>query len=223
MQRPLVALDLPGHGHSDPSPHGSSATVSHAIDVARALEQLLNRPRSLVGMSMGGLTAIMVAHARADLVGSLVLIDITPGVNAAKAQYITNFINGPASFDDFDALLERTVAHNPTRSVSSLRRGIRHNALQRSDGTWVWRHQQHPTSQLVAPPVGDLWQLLEELTVPVTLLRGMAVGSMVDDEDEAELLRRCPKANIVHVEGAGHSIQGDAPVEMAALLNRFCV
>jgi pimeloyl-ACP methyl ester carboxylesterase len=174
-------------------------------------------------MSMGGLTAIMVAHARADLVSSLVLIDITPGVNAAKAQHITNFINGPASFDDFDALLERTVAHNPTRSVSSLRRGIRHNALQRADGTWVWRHQQHPAPQLVAPPVGDLWRMLEELTMPVTLLRGMGVGSVVDDEDEAELLRRCPQANIAHVEGAGHSIQGDAPVEMAALLNRFCV
>jgi pimeloyl-ACP methyl ester carboxylesterase len=223
MQRPLVALDLPGHGHSDPSPYGSSSTVSHAIDVARALEQLLDGPRPLVGMSMGGLTAIMVAHARRDLVASLVLIDITPGVNAAKAQHVTNFINGPASFDDFDALLERTVAHNPTRSVSSLRRGIRHNALQRSDGTWVWRHQQHPSPQLVAPPVGDLWQMLEELTVSVTLLRGMAVGSVVDDEDEAELLRRCPQATIVHVEGAGHSIQGDAPVEMATLLNRFCV
>jgi pimeloyl-ACP methyl ester carboxylesterase len=213
MQRPLVALDLPGHGHSDPSPYGSSSTVSHAIDVARALEQLLDGPRPLVGMSMGGLTAIMVAHARRDLVASLVLIDITPGVNAAKAQHVTNFINGPASFDDFDALLERTVAHNP----------IRHNALQRSDGTWVWRHQQHPSPQLVAPPVGDLWQMLEELTVPVTLLRGMAVGSVVDDEDEAELLRRCPQATIVHVEGAGHSIQGDTPVEMAALLNQFCV
>ena len=223
MQRPLIALDLPGHGHSDPSPYGSSATVSHAIDVAGALEQLLDGPRPLVGMSMGGLTAIMVAHARADLVSSLVLIDITPGVNAAKAQHITNFINGPASFDDFDALLERTVAHNPTRSVSSLRRGIRHNALQRADGTWVWRHQQHPAPQLVAPPVGDLWQMLEELTMPVTLLRGMGVGSVVDDEDEAELLRRCPQANNAHVEGAGHSIQGDAPVEMAALLNRFCV
>jgi pimeloyl-ACP methyl ester carboxylesterase len=223
LGRPLVALDLPGHGHSDPSPYGSSATVSHALDVARALEQLLDRPRPLVGMSMGGLIAIMVAHARADLVDSLVLIDITPGVNAAKAQHITNFINGPASFDDFDALLERTVAHNPTRSITSLRRGIRHNALQRSDGTWVWRHQQHPAALLTAPPVGDLWRMLEELTVPVTLLRGMAVGSVVDDEDEAELLRRCPTANIAHVEGAGHSIQGDAPVEMAVLLNRFCV
>jgi esterase len=151
-----------------------------------------------------------------------VLIDITPGVNADKARHITDFINGPASFDDFDALLARTVAHNPTRSVASLRRGIMHNALQRGDGTWVWRHQQHPTSELAAPAVGDLWVMLEELDMPVTLLRAMATGSVVDDDDEAELLRRNPHAQVVHVAGAGHSIQGDAPLELAALLNRLC-
>src|SRR5664280_1489197 len=131
LQRPLIALDLPGHGHSDPSPFPASAIASHASDVARALEQLITPPRPLVGMSLGGLTALLVAHDRPDLVSALVLIDITPGVNADKARHITDFVNGPTSFDDFDALLERTKQHNPTRSESSLRRGIMHNALQR--------------------------------------------------------------------------------------------
>ena len=31
---------------------------------------------------------------------------------------------------------------NPTRSESSLRRGILHNALQRDDGSWVWRYRR---------------------------------------------------------------------------------
>jgi pimeloyl-ACP methyl ester carboxylesterase len=223
LQRPLVAIDLAGHGHSDAAPYPSSAVTSHGIDVARALEQLLDGRRPLVGMSLGGMVSIVVTHDRPDLVSSLVLIDITPSVNAAKAQHITDFVNGPATFDDFDQLLDRTIAHNPTRSVSSLRRGILHNAVQQSDGTWVWRHQQHPKIDPVAPPSGDLWAMLEEIAVPVTLLRGMAAGSVVDDEDEAELLRRNPRAAIVHVEGAGHSIQGDQPLELAALLERFCV
>jgi pimeloyl-ACP methyl ester carboxylesterase len=223
LQRPLVAIDLAGHGHSDAAPYPSSAVTSHAIDVARALEQLLDGPRPLVGMSLGGMVSIVLTRDRPDLVSSLVLIDITPGVNTAKAQHITNFVNGPATFDDFDQLLERTIEHNPTRSVSSLRRGILHNAIQQSDGTWVWRHQQHPKIDPVAPPSADLWSMLEEIEVPVTLLRGMAAGSVVDDEDEAELLRRNPRAVIVHVEGAGHSIQGDQPLELAVLLERFCV
>ena len=222
MQRPLAALDLPGHGHSDASPYPASAIASHATDVARAIEQLTSGARPLVGMSLGGLTALLVAHQRPDLVASLVLIDITPGVNADKARHITDFVNGPTSFADFDELLERTVEHNPTRSVSSLRRGILHNALPRTDGTWVWRHQQHPRSELTAPDAGDLWTKLSELSMPVTLLRAMAAGSVVDDGDEAEFLKRLPGATVVHVNNAGHSIQGDQPLELAALLNRFC-
>src|SRR3546814_17028703 len=31
---------------------------------------------------------------------------------------------------------------NPTRSESSLRRGILHNAVQLDDGSWVWRHSR---------------------------------------------------------------------------------
>ena len=222
LGRSLLALDLPGHGHSDPSPYPASAIASHAVDVERALDQLVTGPRALVGMSLGGLTALLVAHDRPDLVSALVLIDITPGVTSEKARYITDFVNGPTSFNDFDTLLARTVEHNPTRSVSSLRRGILHNALQRSDGTWVWRHQQHGSSSLEAPDVGDLWMKLSTLSMSVTLLRAMGRGSVVDDEDEAEFLRRLPGATVVHVNESGHSIQGDQPLELAALLERLC-
>ena len=221
LGRPLIALDLPGHGHSDAGPHGSSAVASHALDVERALEQLLARGRPLVGMSLGGLTSILVAAARPDLVTSLVLIDITPGVNAEKARHITDFVNGPTSFDNFEALLQRTIEHNPTRSESSLRRGILHNAVQNADGSWVWRHQRHPRSTLVAPDPGDLWATLATLTMPVTLVRAMGAGTVVDDDDEAELRRRLPHARVVPVANAGHSVQGDAPLELAALLERL--
>jgi len=221
LQQPLIALDLPNHGHSDASPYGSSAVAAHASDVAVVIRKLISKPTPLVGMSMGGLTSILIAAAHPELVSSLTLIDITPGVNAEKAKHITAFVNGPTSFDDFDDLLKRTIEHNPTRKVSALRRGILHNALQRSDGTWVWRHQQHPKSELTAPVIGNLWDTLSELKMPVTLIRGMAAGSVVDDDDEKELKRRVPHAEIVHVQEAGHSVQGDQPLKLAALLGRF--
>ena len=46
----------------------------------------------------------------------------------------------------------------------------------------------------------------------------MTPGSVVDDADEAELRRRAPSARVAHVAGAGHSVQGDRPLELAALL-----
>ncbi|HEV3267302.1 MAG TPA: alpha/beta hydrolase [Acidimicrobiales bacterium] len=222
LERPLVALDLPGHGHSDASPYRASAIAGHALDLERAIERLTNVALPLVGMSLGGLCSILVAAERPDLVRSLVLIDVTPGVNADKARHITEFVNGPKTFDSFDELLARTIEHNPTRTVSSLRRGILHNALQRADGTWVWRHQQHAASDLAGPEAGDLWERLGSLTMPVTLVRGMARGSVVDDDDEAELLRRLPLATVVHVENAGHSVQGDQPIELATIIERVC-
>jgi pimeloyl-ACP methyl ester carboxylesterase len=53
------------------------------------------------------------------------------------------------------------------------------------------------------------------------LVRGMLPQSVVDDADEAELVRRRPDARIEHVDGAGHSVQGDKPVELAGLIADF--
>ncbi len=221
MQRPLISVDLPGHGHSDAAPFGNGSAITHANDLAVALSQVLTRATPLVGMSLGGMTSLILAGTHGELISKLALIDVTPGITPDKAQHITAFLNGPTSFDDFDALLARTIEHNPTRSVSSLRRGILHNALQREDGTWVWRHQRHPRLDVDVPPNGDMWQRISDLAMPLTLVRGMAKGSVVDDADETEFQRRRPDATVIHVEGAGHSVQGDQPLELAKILSEF--
>ena len=142
-----------------------------------------------------------------------------------KSKMISDFINGPESFPDFDEILARTIQYNPTRTESSLRRGILHNAVQRDDGSWVWRYQRfrasEPGREAGRPNLGFLWDAVSRIRVPLMLARGMQSQSVVDDEDEAELLRRCPTARIEHVEGAGHSLQGDTPLELARLLDDF--
>jgi pimeloyl-ACP methyl ester carboxylesterase len=174
-------------------------------------------------MSLGGLTAIALAARAPELVRRLVLVDITPGVTPVKAKAITDFVRGPATFANFDELLARTIEHNPTRSESSLRRGILHNAVQLDDGSWMWRYRRHD----VMPSDGEmeamarLWDDLGGVDVPVMLVRGMRPQSVVDDGDEAELLRRVPGARVEHIADAGHSVQGDTPVELAALVDDF--
>ena len=152
-----------------------------------------------------------------------------PSPAAKKASDVIAFISGPPSFDSFDEILERTVLFNPTRSVSSLRRGILHNALQREDGSWVWRYARHRATAThgdgvagsAVPEFGSLWDAVSGLTMPVMLVRGMLPQSVVDDADEAELVRRCPHARVEHVADAGHSVQGDQPVELARLVADF--
>jgi pimeloyl-ACP methyl ester carboxylesterase len=230
LGRPLVAIDLPGHGHSDgPRPGGNSAT--NADDVATAVEALAPDAGVVVGMSAGGLTALGIAGRRPELVRKLVLVDILPNPDPGAARKIGDFIDGPETFESFDDLLARTMQFNPTRSESSLRRGILHNAKQLEDGSWQWRHQRHRRDRAEAAAAGAgedpaermaaLWETISGLSVPTMLVRGMADGSVVTDDAEAELRRRLPSARVEHVEGAGHSVQGDKPVELAQLLADF--
>lgn len=223
LGRPLVAIDLPGHGHSDGGAHGSLDVRRNADDVAVAVEALAPAARAVVGMSLGGMTALALADQHPELVRRLVLVDVTPGVDGPKAQSIVQFIDGPETFPSFEELLARTIEFNPTRTESSLRRGILHNALQQEDGTWVWRYRRFREEGEIGghPDFTDLWAALDRVAVPLMLVRGMRPQSVVDDADEAELRRRQPSARVEHVEEAGHSVQGDTPVELAQLLDDF--
>lgn len=220
LGRSAVALDMPGHGHSDAPANGAANVPRNAEDIAEAIAALAPHAQAIVGMSLGGLTTIALAALAPQLVRTMVLVDITPGVTHDKAKDIAAFVNGPESFENFDDLLARTVEYNPTRSESSLRRGILHNAEQRDDGTWVWRHARHRIFEpgRIDRDHGALWDSLEAHDGPLVLVRGMRSQSVVDDADEAEVLRRRPDARIEHFAEAGHSVQGDMPIELAALL-----
>jgi pimeloyl-ACP methyl ester carboxylesterase len=226
LDRPLLAVDLPGHGHSDwPGDDAVLNPRAMAEDLAVVIGTLAPTARMVVGMSLGGATSIALARAHPDLVARLALIDITPGVTREKSSDIAAFLAGPESFASFDEILERTIQFNPTRSESSLRRGVLHNSVQREDGTWTWRHQLGRPAGSSGMHVGSvdfgpLWDDLEAIEAPVLLVRG-ALSPVVDDADEAEFRRRRPGDRVITVADAGHSIQGDQPLDLAAILNSY--
>jgi pimeloyl-ACP methyl ester carboxylesterase len=239
LGRPALAIDLPGHGHSGWRDDGAYTPPNLADDVAVAVRAHAPEAQAVVGMSLGGLVSMELAVRHPDLVRSLVMVDITPGVNAQKAKAVIDFVDGPQSFPSFDELLARTIEHNPTRSESSLRRGILHNARQLPDGSWQWRYDRgtHARTRELAEVPGDgsevapgtvsevapgtvspLWDDFGAVGCPLLLVRG-ALSPVVDDDDVAEARRRRPDIDVIVVDGAGHSIQGDRPVELAALLD----
>ena len=226
LGRPLVAIDLPGHGHSGwPQDSAWLDPSTMADDVAQVIDRFAPGARAVVGMSLGGATSIALAARHPKLVRRLLLVDITPGVNADKTTDIAAFLSGPETFPSFDDILERTVQFNPTRSESSLRRGVLHNSVQLPDGTWAWRHQVGRPSTETGLHVERadfmaLWDALQAVPVPVLLARG-GRSPVVDDADVAEFHRRRPDDAVIVVEDAGHSIQGDRPLELAAIIEEF--
>ncbi len=223
LGRPLVAVDLPGHGRSDHRPAHNYGPASMAGDVAVAVEALAPGAEAVVGMSLGGLTAICLAADHRNLVRRLGVVDVTPGTDHKKAEPIIAFVDGPEHFDSFEAILERTIEHNPTRSEPSLRRGVLHNAHETADGRWTWnydRMRDWKTGDTAEPGFEDLWAKVSAIAAPTALWQGGA-WSVIDDADVAEWMQRLPGTVHEVVDGAGHSIQGDRPLELAALIEEL--
>ncbi len=223
LDRPLVALDLPGHGHSDQRDDHAYWPHENAEAVEAALRLLAPSPKLVVGMSLGGLTSIALAHRAPELVSRLLLVDVTPGVDHEKSSTIAQFIDGPEFFESFDEILQRTILFNPTRTEQSLRRGVMHNAIELADGRWRWRYDlprrgtgAGRDGQLL-PGLDALWDAIGSSTMPLTLARG-AISPVVTDDDVTELRLRRPDAEVVVVDNAGHSIQGDQPAELARII-----
>ena len=247
LDRPLVAVDLPGHGRSDHRPHHRYGPRSMAGDVAAAVSALAPEAEAVVGMSLGGLTAIALAAEHPQLVRRLGVVDVTPGVDGAKAGPIVAFIDGPDDFDSFEVILARTIEHNPGRSQQSLRRGVLHNAHEGPDGRWRWNYDRvrqwadsgdsgaddnsdagdgsdagGADASVPGPSFGPMWDMVDRLTMPVALWQG-GRWSVVDEADVSEWMRRCPHSTHTVVDGAGHSVQGDRPLELAGLIEDLLV
>ncbi len=223
LDRPLVAIDLPGHGHSAHRDDHTYWPADNAAALEQAVRELAPDARVVVGMSLGGLSVLALTDRAPDLVRTLVLVDVTPGVNREKSSAIAQFIDGPEYFESFDEILTRTIQFNPTRSESSLRRGVLHNAIEAGDGRWRWRYDLPRRGSgegddgQVMPGLDDLWDAVERVKVPLVVVRG-GTSPVVDDADIAEVLRRNPAARIEVVEDSGHSVQGDKPRELAEIL-----
>lgn len=217
---PALAIDLPGHGRSSWREDGDYGPALNAATVEPVIRELAPEADLLVGMSLGGLTAMRLAVAAPDLVRRLVMIDVTPSAperveQMSKAQMgAVALVQGERSFPNFEAMVDAAVVTSPHRSRESLQRGVFHNSKQLDDGTWTWRYD---TFRKVDGFV-SLWEDVPSLTVPTTLVRG-AKSFFVNDDDAAAFARTAPGfREVIVVSDSGHSVQGDQPQALVDIL-----
>ncbi|AIY49038.1 alpha/beta fold hydrolase [Mycolicibacterium fortuitum] len=217
---PALAIDLPGHGRSAWREDGDYGPKLNAASLISTLQTHAPNPRLVVGMSLGGLTALRIAATEPALVPELVLVDVTPSAPERHEQMTqaqlgaVALVKGERNFPSFQAMLDVTVAASPHRSRESLRRGVFHNAKQLDDGTWTWRYD----SLRVGDGFVGLWDDVPAITMPTTLIRG-ANSFFVNDEDADTFAKTAPGFRRTHVVAdSGHSVQGDQPAALVELL-----
>lgn len=217
---PALAVDLPGHGRSAWRDDGDYGPKLNAAAIEPVIRELAPAADLVVGMSLGGLTAMRLAVTASDLVPRLVMVDVTPSAPERHEQMTqaqmgaVALVQGDRSFPSFEAMVEITVAASPNRSPESLRRGVFHNSKELDDGTWTWRYDTFRKGE----GFEGLWDDALLLQTPTTLVRG-ANSFFVNDDDAERFAREAPGfQRVIVVPDSGHSVQGDQPRALVEIL-----
>ena len=217
---PALAIDLPGHGRSSWREDGDYGPKLNATAVEPVVRELASDADLVVGMSLGGLTAMRLAVTAPELVPKLVMVDVTPSAPERHEQMTqaqmgaVALVEGERNFPSFAAMVDVTVAASPHRSRESLRRGVFHNSKKLDDGSWTWRYDTFRKGD----GFNSLWDDAAALTAPTTLVRG-ANSFFVNDDDAAQFARVAPGfQQVIIVPDAGHSVQGDQPRALVEIL-----
>ncbi|MEA2725180.1 MAG: hypothetical protein QOH59_2951 [Gemmatimonadales bacterium] len=202
--RRAVALDVRGHGRSEPPKDSNYTIAAIASDIAAAVDTLGLDRFVLVGHSMGGGAALTYAGAHPDRVAGLVLVDpIGDGKQIPPAEAKAYLGGFESNYDSTSQAYWATVA-GPDSAI-----------------------QKRLLADLKATPREAVVQALRDIMgfdpdPALARYSGPKLAIVTPHNDMPSSLHRLGKG-FPHrvVEGTGHWIQLDKPEELNRLLDEF--
>ncbi len=219
----LICVDLRGRGESANSPSGLSYTpLIYLQDLEALLTELKLKQFVLIGTSLGGMMAMMLAASKAGRVKAAFLNDIGPVIESAgmdriratvgKAQNWPTWVH--AARDLADAQRSIHPHYDLSQWIAMAKRLNRLTPAGRIVPSYDRKIAEPMKAE--AEPV-DLWSAYEALgTVPVTILRG-ALSDILSPATAKEMAKRLPNAKLVTVPGVGHAPALDETMSVRAL------
>lgn len=230
LQRPLVALDLSGHGHSEHRPNDvATHLVDHVRDVRMVADKLGWGSFTLMGHSMGAGIACLFAAACPERVSRLVLVEGL-GPPSTQAEDVAQTLR--KAMDDMAALAEKSkpVYREIEEAVTARTRGfggLSHEAsallvergLMPVEGGWTWRadSRMRLTSSLRLTEE-QVQGFLQAIKSPVCLIlgqQGMGGNGMFDHR-----LEWLANKQVVRLEGR-HHLHMENPEPVAMVITSF--
>ena len=206
----VIMPDFRGHGQSSAPDYGYRYD-DHANDVVGLMNGLGISPTVLIGHSMGGLVAAVVASHYPALIRGLILADPT-FISSKQQREVRDsdvadqhkrVLNGSLA-----ELVEDLKTKHPQRSLSTIEL-IARARLETSMSAF----------DVLTPPNPDYMQLVSSIDIPTLVVIGE--NGVVSSEVAAELQRANPKLQVEKIPKAGHGIHYDQPERFAAIVKSF--
>ncbi|MBI5346369.1 MAG: alpha/beta hydrolase [Chlamydiae bacterium] len=206
----VVMPDARGHGNSSAPDHGYHYD-NLAADVMGLIDALGLATPVLLGHSMGGMTAAVVASQNPKRLRGLVLADptfLTPQrQREVHESDVVDQHRRILSQPREDLLAEMHGKNSRSREVIELFSQARFQTSIRA-------------FEVLTPPNPDYMQLINTLDIPSLLVIG-DVGSVVSPEVAEELAGLNQHLKIVQIPEAGHGLPYDQPESFSAIVQTF--
>ena len=207
----VVMPDARGHGQSSTPLHGYRYE-DHASDVVGLILRLGLAAPILLGHSMGGMTAAVVASQINTSIRGLILADPTflspQRQREVRDSDVMEQHRRLLALDKRDVLAQIRARH-PHRS-SELVELLVESRLQTRLGTF----------DVLTPPNPEYRQLVSAISVPILLVVGDN-GAVVSLETAQELTSLNPSLRVEQIHEAGHGLMCDQPERFAAVVRSF--
>jgi pimeloyl-ACP methyl ester carboxylesterase len=210
-----LLVDLPDHGRS---PWSNDVSYESMADAVAELLRSMAVPVTLVGHSMGGKVAMLVALAHPELIGRLAVVDISP--SERNAGEFVRYLDAMLAIDlphvasraDADAQL---LAAAPDPVV----RGFLLQGLQRTDVGWAWLPNLEGLRRGIARIGG--WPVVSGTYDGPVLWMGGDRSDYVTRDELPTMRALFPRVRLVVVKGAGHWVHADQPAVVADTLRQW--
>jgi len=206
----VVMPDARGHGESDAPLHGYQYR-DHAGDVLGLIETLGLDAPVVLGHSMGGMTAALVASEAGTAIGAVILAD--PTFLSPEGQRLV--------FEsDVIEQHQRMLKLDKAAALAQARLQRPHRSPELIELIVDARLKTHMRAfDVLVPPNPDYRALLSDICVPILLIVGD--NGVVPVEAAQEMLTLNPRLRYERIADAGHGLHYDQPDRFAAAVRSF--